>query len=268
MTKRKSKILTEKNSQSIIKQSTKKKTRLHYKHQTKKLKRQRKKRRIKRKKVTMLRRPQNHQKNNIKRKVRRNRRNPNSNRAIERENPHRRDRWGNLFPLLNTNNNIFNRFMTSNFKLENNLNISHSVSPIMNHSLKLMNLNSKNNNDENFGFNFNIPLRIENNIINEISLPQNNDEELLDISALNTISCNHFNRIERSLFGFLPEVKIEDISNLPFENCLICLNNFLKDELITTLPCSHIFHCACIREWISFKKLCPLCRENIGGRRI
>jgi len=256
MTKRKSKVLKKHNFQSIIKQNTKRKKRmnlkLHSKHQSKKLKRHKKKRRIKRKKVTMLRRSKNHKKNNTKRKVRRNSRSLNSS----------------LFPRPNINNNIFNRFTPSNSKLENNLNISHSVNPIMNHHLQLMNLNLESNNNENFGFNFNIPLRIENNIISEMSLPQNNDEELSDISALNTISCNHFKRIERSIFGFLPEVKIEDISNLPYENCLICMNNFLKDELISTLPCSQIFHCACIREWISFKKVCPLCRANIDGRRI
>jgi hypothetical protein len=116
-------------------------------------------------------------------------------------------------------------------------------------------------------FNFYIPLGVDNNIINEISIDQNNDEVLSDLSFIRNISCNHFNRIEKNLFDMLPKIKIEDISSLSYENCTICLSNFLKDEFITTLSCSHIFHSPCLKEWISIKSTCPLCRANIGGKR-
>jgi hypothetical protein len=246
MAKQKSKNPTKQNSQKMIKQNTKTKTKLDLKlysiHLSNKLKRQKRKRRsfpkkneiIKGKRVITKRRPQNHKKNR--------------KRDIIGNNPvslNQRSRGSQLLNLDVKNNNIIiNRSNPNNFNLESGL--KHNIFNV-----------------ENFGFNFNIPLSIEFNLINEIPLHQSNDEELLDISALNNISCNHFNRIERNLFHNLPEVKIEDISNLSYENCLICLNNFLKDEIITTLPCSHIFHCACIREWYSFKKVCPLCRAKI-----
>ena len=273
MAKQKSKNPTKQNSQKMIKQNTKTKTKLDLKlysiHLSNKLKRQKRKRRsfpkkneiIKGKRVITKRRPQNHKKNNRKRDII-------GNNPVSLSQSCRGSQL--LNPDVKNNNIIINRSNPNNFNLESGLNICHSLSPVENRHLQFMNLNSENNrlkhnifNVENFGFNFNIPLSIEFNLINEIPLHQSNDEELLDISALNNISCNHFNRIERNLFHNLPEVKIEDISNLSYENCLICLNNFLKDEIITTLPCSHIFHCACIREWYSFKKVCPLCRAKI-----
>ena len=86
-------------------------------------------------------------------------------------------------------------------------------------------------------FNSNISIDKNNIIINEISIDQNDDEELLNISNVRNISSNHPNRIEKvkSLFDILPKIKIGDISNLLDEQCIICLINFLKDEFITTL---------------------------------
>ena len=241
MTKQKSKSHTKQNSENMIRQSTKTNIKLdinlYSNHLTQKLKHQKRERIsfpqkskvIRGKRIAMKRRPQNHKKNNIKRTIR-------GNKQISCS---QRTRGSQLTNLEVKNDNIFiNRFAQNNFNFESALNICHSFSPVENHHLQFMKLNSENNrikynifNDKNFRSNFNIPLSLENNIIKEIS----------DISALNTISCNHFNRIERGLFVNLPEVKIEDISNLSCENCLICLNNFLKDEIITTLPCSHIF---------------------------
>jgi hypothetical protein len=267
MTKQKPNVKPKHNSKNMIKQTIKKKRRLDSKPHSNHLKKNlpSKNKIIKGKRITTIRMAQNDKKKNTKRTIRRNKE------VSSIHNSHRSQR---LNLPVNTNNNIINRFTPSNFNLENSLNICHSLSPPENPNLQFMNLNSENDglrnniNDRNFGLNFDIPLSIENNIINEISLSQSNDDELLDLSFLNNISCNHFNRIERSIFGFLPEATIKDISNLYYENCLICLNNFEKHELVTTLPCSHIFHCACLREWLSYNKVCPLCRASIGGRRI
>ena len=206
----------------------------------------------KRKSAKMKKTFQKYKKNNIKRNYYR------KNKPINKE----------------VNNNIVDSFTLSNINLENGLNIRHSFSPVENDHLQISNLNAENNrlrnnifNEENFGSKFNISLSIENNIINLTSLHEGNDEELLDISALNNISCNHPNKMERNLFDILPEVKIENIINLSYENCMICLNNFIIDELIITLPCNHIFHSSCLRKWICFKGVCPLCKTDIDKWR-
>ena len=47
-------------------------------------------------------------------------------------------------------------------------------------------------------------------------------------------------------------------------SCSICLENFIKGDVISTLPCSkrHTFHSYCLEEWFYSNILCPLCRYD------
>jgi tetratricopeptide (TPR) repeat protein len=74
---------------------------------------------------------------------------------------------------------------------------------------------------------------------------------------------------------------IEDLLN-PFENadlpfkeidegmiesgeaCTICLDSWTFGQTATQLPCQHLFHFDCIREWLSTttKRACPLCKVD------
>ncbi|PWN25774.1 hypothetical protein BDZ90DRAFT_62584 [Jaminaea rosea] len=48
------------------------------------------------------------------------------------------------------------------------------------------------------------------------------------------------------------------------EECPICLSNFAEGEQVRLLPCSHLFHKACVDPWlITIKKFCPSCRRDI-----
>lgn len=184
-------------------------------------------------------------------------------------------RWNNTNNSEVKNINIANNFISAgNINIERSLNISRAFSSDDHNALQFRNFNIANNNlrnnrinEINLNFNFYNPLNIDNNSINETSFDQNNDEELLDFSFIREISCNHFNRneIEKNLFAALPKNKIEDISYLSYKECIICLNNFLKDEIAITLSCSHIFHSPCLEKWISQSTTCPLCRTIIGG---
>ncbi|XP_059654311.1 E3 ubiquitin-protein ligase SIRP1-like [Cornus florida] len=42
--------------------------------------------------------------------------------------------------------------------------------------------------------------------------------------------------------------------------CLVCLETFLVDEVITCMPCSHLYHEDCIIKWLKTSHVCPLCR--------
>ncbi|CAA6670508.1 unnamed protein product [Spirodela intermedia] len=44
------------------------------------------------------------------------------------------------------------------------------------------------------------------------------------------------------------------------EPCCICQENYVDDEEIGTLDCGHDFHAACIKQWLSHKNLCPICK--------
>lgn len=42
--------------------------------------------------------------------------------------------------------------------------------------------------------------------------------------------------------------------------CTICLTEIEDGELVGVLPCTHIYHVDCLKQWISRKNACPLCQ--------
>mmetsp|Transcript_11733 Transcript_11733/g.13502 ORF Transcript_11733/g.13502 Transcript_11733/m.13502 type:complete len:453 (+) Transcript_11733:289-1647(+) len=48
------------------------------------------------------------------------------------------------------------------------------------------------------------------------------------------------------------------------DNCVICLCEFDESDLVTVLPCRHIYHKDCIEPWLTSKSaLCPMCKQSI-----
>ncbi|KAJ0405550.1 hypothetical protein P43SY_009599 [Pythium insidiosum] len=45
--------------------------------------------------------------------------------------------------------------------------------------------------------------------------------------------------------------------------CPICLVEFEEDEDVRNLPCKHLFHVACIDEWLGRNTTCPMCKNNL-----
>ncbi len=70
------------------------------------------------------------------------------------------------------------------------------------------------------------------------------------------------------------EIKMEKIYNITCLNqydknkynnqleCSICLNDFENNENILILPCIHIFHENCLKEWFKKRSTCPLDNKN------
>ena len=51
--------------------------------------------------------------------------------------------------------------------------------------------------------------------------------------------------------------------NLKEENdCSICLEKLIDDDIEIELPCKHRFHVYCIQRWVDINKNCPLCRKT------
>ena len=46
-------------------------------------------------------------------------------------------------------------------------------------------------------------------------------------------------------------------------SCSICLENYMKNDIINILKCGHKYHDKCIDEWIEKNNNCPLCRLSI-----
>ncbi len=49
------------------------------------------------------------------------------------------------------------------------------------------------------------------------------------------------------------------------KECSICVNSFIKSEIIYQLPCGHIFHKNCLKPWLGHSKQCPNCRFDVEG---
>ncbi|XP_036591974.1 E3 ubiquitin-protein ligase Praja-2 isoform X2 [Trichosurus vulpecula] len=46
--------------------------------------------------------------------------------------------------------------------------------------------------------------------------------------------------------------------------CAICCSEYVKDEIITELPCSHFFHKPCVTLWLQKSGTCPVCRHVLA----
>lgn len=63
----------------------------------------------------------------------------------------------------------------------------------------------------------------------------------------------------------LTEIKIDNLNNFEEEkrSCIICYEMFQKDEKGIILPCIHLFHSDCIKNWFKSSDICPVCKYNI-----
>lgn len=72
----------------------------------------------------------------------------------------------------------------------------------------------------------------------------------------------------------------EEISRLPVkklkkccfrsrkdEHCVICQQQCERHDFTITLPCKHIYHAGCIRQWLEIKKMCPICNVEVVVRK-
>ena len=73
--------------------------------------------------------------------------------------------------------------------------------------------------------------------------------------------------IEDDIFYKLSLNKIGKVKNFYEKNmnCSICLQDFVYDDIVIYLPCSHYFHKTCLIKWIKNNAICPLCKLDINS---
>lgn len=47
-------------------------------------------------------------------------------------------------------------------------------------------------------------------------------------------------------------------------DCSICLEKFRVKDVVTRLPCTHVYHSNCIREWLTQSGSCPVCKHPVS----
>ena len=67
----------------------------------------------------------------------------------------------------------------------------------------------------------------------------------------------------------IDELKKELINDDNHENyskneCSICKDNYKKGEVITIMPCEHVFHDDCLIPWLKRHNSCPVCRYELA----
>lgn len=70
---------------------------------------------------------------------------------------------------------------------------------------------------------------------------------------------------EKILFDLIPEVEIKDMTHFPEDkkDCIICMSSYEVGDKIMNLPCLHIYHSQCIKDWFKNNKSCPVCKHEI-----
>ena len=81
------------------------------------------------------------------------------------------------------------------------------------------------------------------------------------------------NPVSQEISIELSETKINDVSKLDQDKkeCTICLEDFKNGDKTTVLPCIHLYHTSCIKNWFRTHNDCPICkfkltRENINSQ--
>lgn len=71
--------------------------------------------------------------------------------------------------------------------------------------------------------------------------------------------------VNPEFLSLMPESSVININKLPEEkrNCVICMTQFEKGEKILTIPCCHLYHSDCIKDWFKKKNTCPICKFKI-----
>ncbi|KAL2457762.1 E3 ubiquitin-protein ligase [Forsythia ovata] len=68
---------------------------------------------------------------------------------------------------------------------------------------------------------------------------------------------------EEKILGFMDQRKYEPFESSPnLEPCCICQEDYIAGDNIGILDCRHEFHTKCIKQWLTLKNLCPVCKTT------
>lgn len=148
--------------------------------------------------------------------------------------------------------------------------ISNNLNHIHNHNHhQISNINQRNNHNNNMNNNDQIYHRPQssnnlNNNFNHIRIHFNQNNR-------NQFPPHRYEHpTDKQILNQLPETYIEDVNKLDSEkrNCVICLEDFKTGDKAIILPCIHIFHNKCIKNWLKTQNSCPICKYKLTARNM
>ena len=129
------------------------------------------------------------------------------------------------------------------------------LNALLAHRRRLIILNQQlnNNNNTNFGDDDNI-INVNFNFLNEDNNINNNEQIIRNLPSF---------KIDEK---FLVSSQKGDNKNENFEKCIICMEKYVLNDEVETLPCFHIFHKDCIEHWLKAgKDTCPICKNKVNN---
>jgi len=72
-------------------------------------------------------------------------------------------------------------------------------------------------------------------------------------------------RTGESALKSMPRIKVTtyDIEANGNTQCVVCLQELVPGECATRIPCGHLFHESCIKQWLCRSNQCPVCRYEL-----
>ena len=164
----------------------------------------------------------------------------------------------NVSIQYNTNSSSTSRSSSSS---SNNINNFFAPPPVVYPSYNYNNNNHHSNNNNNnmqFPSNLDLPSNIANIILPNLIIGERGHV----FNPLNPNNNNSNINID-AVMGLLPSSEIKEKKEGDNNNCIICLADFEVGDKVTSLPCLHMFHTDCIKNWLKSKNHCPICKYTI-----
>ena len=164
------------------------------------------------------------------------------------------------------NKNINSKINSNNNKQLNDIDIINDILANEIESQQIESLDNYENNDilfdENFQEEFAIKA-VDQQIMDEL-YPNPDAMSYEQLLQLEDNMGNVNKGLTKTQFRKLPEIRYDKDKYSENYQCIICMEEFKQKEKVKLLPCGHIFHNNCIKEWLLKQKSCPFCKSEIG----
>ena len=58
-------------------------------------------------------------------------------------------------------------------------------------------------------------------------------------------------------------INFENKQDFQNEDCIICLTDYIENNKYSELYCGHRYHTKCIKKWMTYREVCPLCNTKL-----
>jgi len=68
---------------------------------------------------------------------------------------------------------------------------------------------------------------------------------------------------QRSFIKTTNTINFKNNSDFKNDDCIICLTDYSENNKYSELYCGHRYHTKCIKKWMNYREICPLCNTKL-----